>query len=224
MLCQQLPEYVAYAKNINISYVFITTNGRLATPDRLHTLFDAGLDSIKFSFNAEDRESYKKVCGVDAFDQVLKNLKQAKVCRGTNSKPAIYASSVFDPSNPEPFYRIKEMIVPFVDEHYPLRLYGKRSLETSSEATDIRPTHPEEMRSLQQMLPCWALFTEPHISVDGQMSVCYCDHDPRLYVGDLKTTSLKAVWHSEKFVSLRQAHLAKNICGTPCEQCIAYTR
>ena len=72
------------------------------------------------------------------------------------------------------------------------------------------------------MLPCWSLFTEPHISYDGHMSACFCDHDQRLYMGDLKIMSLMEAWHSEEFVALRRRHLAGDVRGTVCQGCIAY--
>jgi MoaA/NifB/PqqE/SkfB family radical SAM enzyme len=54
-----LNEHIAEAKALSFPYVFITTNGRLATEECLEPLFEAGLDSIKFSFNADDAESYR---------------------------------------------------------------------------------------------------------------------------------------------------------------------
>lgn len=54
------------------------------------------------------------------------------------------------------------------------------------------------------------------------MSACFCDHDPKFYVGDLRVMSLLEAWHSPKFVELRKRHLEKNVTGTPCAECIAY--
>ncbi len=218
LLTKALPQYVAYAKEVGIPYVFVTTNGRLATLERIKPLFDAGLDSIKYSINAPDRETYKTVCGVDGFDDVIGNLKTAWEYRGKKSKPAIYASTVFDPHNPDPFNRVREMIGPYVDQHYPLRLYGQKRMD--DEGVAIAST--EERIPIESKLPCWALFTEPHISFDGHMSACYCDHDERLYMGDLKKMSLMEAWHSNAFTALRKSHLEKNVKGTPCETCIAY--
>ena len=86
LLIKELPEYVAYAKEIGIEYVFITTNGRLATPERIRALFDSGLDSIKFSINAGNRKRYLKICGADAFDRVIENVKAAYEYRAGRKK------------------------------------------------------------------------------------------------------------------------------------------
>ena len=208
---------VTHAKKAGIRYVFITTNGRLATPERIRPLIDAGIDSIKFSINASTRDEYIRLCGVDAFDRVIQNLQTIKTLRGDSVVPSIYASTVYDPNNPEPFERLKEMIEPFVDEYYPLRLYGKK-------AYGEKPGTMQQVkaRTLASMLPCWSLFTLPHISYDGFLSACYCDHDTRFYMADLKTTSFIDAWHSSKSMELRRQHLKKNVKGYPCEECIAY--
>ena len=222
MLVKELPEYVAYAKKIGIPYVFITTNGRLANPERVKPVFDAGLDSIKVSVNGADREQYKKATGVDAFDMVLANLAKFKEIRGDRQKPAIYASSIFDPnSNRNIFEEVKPMVESYVDQHYGLRLYGEFTYDETVEGKE-RPIEKVKVRSLEDMLPCWSVFTEPHISYHGHMSICYCDHDPSLFVADLNKLSFREAWHCEKFVEIRRAHLNKNVTGYACADCIAY--
>jgi len=217
LLNPSLPAYVAEAKAMGFPYVFITTNGRLATLDRIRPLFEAGLDSIKFSFNADNPEHYRQVCGVDGFDRTLENLKAAWTLRGDSKRPAIYASTVQIAGREREYEQARALISPYVDQHYPLPLYGERTLDESERVGAATPS-----RALTAMLPCWALFTEPHISFDGHMSACYCDHDARLYMGDVKVVSVANAWHSDAFVKLREAHLAGDVSGTVCADCIAY--
>ena len=72
------------------------------------------------------------------------------------------------------------------------------------------------------MLPCWSLFTIPHISYDGFMSACYCDFNPDYFMADLKIVSFTGAWHSKKIMKLREKHLEKDILETPCQNCKAY--
>ena len=51
--CKWLPDAIAEAKKIGFPYVFLTTNGSAATPDRVEACMKAGLDSLKFSINFE---------------------------------------------------------------------------------------------------------------------------------------------------------------------------
>lgn len=225
LLVKALPEYIMFAKKIGIEYVFITTNGRLATPDKIRDLFDSGLDSIKFSINSGDREHYHKICGVDAFDQVISNVQFAHQYRGNKKNPAIYVSTIFEPSRRNDFEMVHALIGPYVDQHYPLRLYGKYAFsEDEKDKSDAAYTVQGHGRTLQSMLPCWSLFTEPHISFDGHMSACYCDHDEKFYMGNLHEMSLIEAWHSDRFAALRRKHLSGNVTGEVCEDCIAYKK
>ena len=45
----ELASYIKLAKDIGYTYVYLTSNGALATPERIRAVVDAGLDSIKFS-------------------------------------------------------------------------------------------------------------------------------------------------------------------------------
>ena len=46
----------------------MTSNGALATPEKIRAVIDAGLDSIKFSINAPERKMYAFIHGKDDFD------------------------------------------------------------------------------------------------------------------------------------------------------------
>jgi hypothetical protein len=60
-----LPEAVRYAKyDCGYPYVFLTTNGRMADPDRVRACMEAGLDSLKFSYNFSDAFQFHEVTGV----------------------------------------------------------------------------------------------------------------------------------------------------------------
>ena len=218
-LNKALPEYIAYAKKTGIPYVFLTTNGRTANGETLARCFDSGLDSIKFSINARNREDFIKVCKVDGFDRVVKNIRSAWAFRGNRDKPALYASTVYDPLRQKDYREVDALISPFVDEHYPLRLYGDYAFSIDNRE---RIEQHEHNRTLTSMLPCWSLFTLAHISYDGFLSACFCDFDSRLFMADLKKSSFFDAWHSPNFVQLRNRHLKRDVKGSPCEDCIAY--
>ena len=57
-MCDWLPEAIAFAKKRGIRYAFLTTNGSLATPERVRACMKAGLDSLKFSMNNADEEQF----------------------------------------------------------------------------------------------------------------------------------------------------------------------
>ena len=229
MLYPRLAEAIAFAKlDCGYPYVFLTTNGRMATADRLRACFAAGLDSLKFSLNGADQAQYKAITGVDAFDDVVANIKAARqvrdeVAAATGHRCALYASSIlYDGEQGARMARTIADVAPHLDEHYFLPLYGQAGLTAGARGTRPVAGNIGRVGALRDPLPCWSIFTEGHVSYDGQLSACCFDHDGRFAMGDLKTEGFLAAWGSERFRALRRAHLAKDVTGTACERCVAY--
>jgi organic radical activating enzyme len=229
MLYPRLAEAIRFAKHdCGYPYVFLTTNGRLAKPEKVRACMEAGLDSLKFSINAADAEQYKQVTRVNAFDAVIANLKAARAVRdevlaATGHRCGLYASSIlYDGEQQERMAATVAEIVPYVDEHYYLPLYNQAGFTAGAHGTTPVAGNIGRVGALRDPLPCWAVFTEGHVTYDGKLSACCFDHDGRFDMGDLTTTSFTEAWHSDAFTALRAAHLKKDVTGTVCERCIAY--
>jgi hypothetical protein len=226
-LCPWLPEAVRYAKReCGYPYVFLTTNGRMATPERVRECMEAGLDSLKFSFNFADAEQFMQVTNVRKIDfhKVEENLKAARRVRDEGKYSCgLYASSIrYDDEQLVRMEHAVERILPYLDEHYWLPLYGQAGLTSGARGTVPTAGNQGRVGALRKPLPCWSLFTEGHITWDGRLSACCFDHDGRFSMGDLNTQGFAQAWHSAPFQRLRAANLAEDVRGTVCEKCIAY--
>lgn len=227
LLCDWLADAIRYAKaECGYPYVFLTTNGRLATPQRVGELMAAGLDSLKFSFNNADAEQFHEVTGVKASDfyRVVENIKSARTVRDEGGYHCgLYSSSIrYDGEQLTRMKRAVDEILPFVDEHYWLPLYGQAGLTSGAAGTVPTAGNPGRLGALRRPVPCWSIFTEGHITYDARLSACCFDHDGRFSMGDLTEQPFLEAWHSEPFQTLRRAHLEENLCGTACQRCIAY--
>jgi len=229
--CRWLAEAVRFAKReCGYPYVFLTTNGRMATPERVRACITAGLDSLKFSFNFSDPEQFHEVTRVRAADfrTVEENLRQARRVRDeveaeTGHRCGLYASSIrYDDAQHERMASAVARIAPYVDEHYWLPLYGQAGLTSGARGTVPTAGNQGRIGALRKPLPCWSLFTEGHITYDGRLSACCFDHDGRFSMGELEREPFMQAWHSEPFQRLRRANLAEDVRGTLCEKCIAY--
>ncbi|MCC7275216.1 MAG: radical SAM protein [Alphaproteobacteria bacterium] len=233
-LCRWLEEAIAFAKEeCGFPYVFLTTNGSLATPERLEGCFEAGLDSLKFSFNYADAGQFTEVARVKPalYQRMIANIAQARAVRDwvatkTGRRCGLYASYIeYDGGQRARMEEAVAAIRPFVDEVYALPLYSQADLVTAEEkALGWVPTAGNRGRvgALREPIPCWSIFTEGHITWDGKLSACCFDHDGRFHMADLTRTPFAEGWHSERFQALRAAHLARRIQGTPCESCVAF--
>lgn len=221
---------IKHCKDIGFPYVFLTTNGSLCTEQNLREVMEAGLDSLKFSINASDYGQFREVMGVKPalYGDALHAVKVARKVRDEGGyKCGIYASSIkYDGVQQERMERLlDERVRPYVDEHYWLPLYSMGSLATEREKElGYRPTAGNQGRlgALREPLPCWSAFTEGHVTADGNLSACCFDADSRWKMGDLREQSFMEAWNSPEFVKLREAHLRRDVSGTPCEECVAY--
>ena len=70
LICKDLVEYVQCAKKCGDQYIYLDSNGVLATPEVINPILDVGLDSLKFSIHASTKETYYKITNSIHFDKV----------------------------------------------------------------------------------------------------------------------------------------------------------
>jgi len=227
LLYPRLADAIRLAKEIGYEYVFLTTNGRALSQEKAHDIMAAGLDSLKFSFNAADRVSYQEATSVDAFDTVVANIKNARIVRdhilaSTGHKCGLYASSIwYDDTQEAKMEDALGSIRSSLDEHYWLPLYNQAGYTTGAKGTRATaPGNPGRMGALRASLPCWVLFMEGHITWDGMLTGCCFSHESAWDFGDLNKMSFMEAWNSDAAQLLRKHNLNKDVRGTACERCI----
>ena len=203
LVLPNLERYCEIDKKVGAKRVFLTTNGILATPERVEGLVCAGLDSLKFSIGTPP-EDYR----------VIQNLLFAAwFCSGHGVE--VSASSVFDPDKAEQQNRLRASLAPYIDSYYCLPQMNQAGhMPTGCNG------NPGTLRDPRPIQPCWVLFNTAHITWDGHMTACCFDHDGRFKVADLFKTSVKDAWNCRKFTDLRAAHLSGKAKESLCERCL----
>ena len=74
MLVSDLPRMVGYLKDRGI-YVLFNTNGTVLSERNGRALIAAGLDELRVSLDASNRESFKAVRGRDYFNRIVRNVR-----------------------------------------------------------------------------------------------------------------------------------------------------
>jgi len=223
LLVPRLTEYVRYAKEqIGIEYVFLTTNGALATLDIMEPLVEAGLDSIKFSINAGTSDRYREMHGINAFDRVLANIRALAARRREKrwNHTRISASSLYDPDHRDETEALRKMLENDVDDFYLLPKYNQAGHVAGPGDVVGNPGRYEHM---VPPVPCHVLFNSAKITWNGWLTACCFDHDRSFEIADLATTSLLDAWWHPKFRALRRAHLDDNklnLRQSACAKCL----
>jgi radical SAM protein with 4Fe4S-binding SPASM domain len=227
-----LVDCIRYLKHdIGMPYVFLTSNGSMSFPEAVEACMQAGLDSLKWSVNAADEAQFERIMGVSGklFQRALSNIAAAWTLRSDKGYgTGLYASSIqYDGAQQDKMERLlAQHVRPYVDRHYWLPLYSMGAFATRREAElGYRPSAGNQGRigALREPLPCWSAFTEGHVTADGKLSACCFDATAHWTMGDLNKQSFMDAWNSDAFVRLREAHLRRDVRGTECETCIAYS-
>src|SRR6478752_2338678 len=74
MLVANLPRMVRYLKDRGV-YVLFNTNGTVLGERNGRALIDAGLDELRVSLDASNRESFKAIRGRDYFGRILRTVR-----------------------------------------------------------------------------------------------------------------------------------------------------
>lgn len=229
MLLPWLPNAIAEAKRRGFSYVFLTTNASLSTPEKVRDCMAAGLDSLKFSLNYADAEQFAEIARVKPalFPKMLENIKAAHEVREMGGYGCgLYASYIaYDGEQGERMKALVHELSPYLDQVYALPLYSQANLigdEMAEKGGVVRAGNPGRLGNMQEPIPCWSLFSEGRVTWDGKLAACCFDHNGAFEMGDLNTMDFMDAWHSGRFQALRQAHLKGHVEDTACAQCVAW--
>lgn len=231
-----------WVKNeLKFPYVFLTSNAVSSKPEVVEELMKLGLDSLKWSVNYSDVDQFMSHTGggKEQYESALSNICKAYyIKKNGNYKTTLSASSIlYEGKQKENMVNMLDIFIkPYVDNHYWLPLY-QMSMNSEKIKQDLGyiPTHgnmgridDKTMKPTREPLPCWTVFTEGHVRVDGNLAACCFGSDEKFDIGWLNGTNFMRIWNDKKLQHLREAQLrtktegAKALEGTPCSVCVAY--
>ncbi|MFW5671878.1 MAG: radical SAM/SPASM domain-containing protein [Acetivibrio ethanolgignens] len=214
-LVPELPEFIRKAKEIGYTYVYLTSNGSLATPEKIQAVIDAGLDSIKFSINAPERELYRFIHGRDDFDTVMKHLKYLNEYRKISGRQyKIFITGIltrFTEQCKEDYYRVFSELA---DEIVFKNVYNQGGYMPEIDTLLKCTTDQETYRR------CNLPFDAISVTCEGYLSIENADFENMLIVADLNKVSLKEGWYGEKMKEVRKMFLEDRLEGTICDGCV----
>lgn len=214
-LVPELPEYIKKAKEIGYTYVYLTSNGALATPERIRAVVEAGLDSIKFSINAPERELYKFIHGRDDFDKVMEHLKYLNQYREESGKNyKIYITGIltrYTEKLQDEYFRVFDGLADQIVFKYVYNQGG------------YMPEIEQYLRCECDTAPrrkCNLPFDAISVTCEGYLSIENADYENMLVVADLNKVSLKDGWYGEKMKDMRRRFMEDDLAGTLCDGCV----
>ncbi len=228
LLYEQLPETIDHLKQkVPHSRIFIITNGIALNSGLSGRLIQGGLDFICVSLNTGSKETYKWLCGVDRYDQVLDNILAFLTLRNRLNR-----------TSPNLAITLKITDVTRNEITPALKWWKDRLSITDNIVTQeifsLRDTLTAEMLDSQcrkpERYPCRQLWKDIRLDIDGNIYPCcgkalHPDYRAKseLCLGNIHKTSLYKAYAGKRIREIRRLHLKDRIEKLPtCLKCDAY--
>ncbi len=214
-LVPDLADYIKKAKEIGYTYTYLTSNGALATPEKIRAVIDAGLDSIKFSINAPQRKLYCFIHGHDDFDIVLEHLKYLNEFRKESGRDfKIYVTGILTRFTENLQDKYHEVFDDLADQIVFKFVYNQGGYMPEIDWLLRCFCDNEERRR------CNLPFDAISVTHEGYLSIENADYENMLIVGDLNKMSLKDAWYGDVMKEMRRKFMEDDLGGTLCDGCV----
>jgi MoaA/NifB/PqqE/SkfB family radical SAM enzyme len=222
-MTKDLESYIQVARQSKVRRIYVTTNGALATLEKVKLCYEAGLASIKFSINAGNQRDYFKIHGHDDFDKVLENVKDIYAWKKENNiELQMLGSCVSIPSLTGSVEQHREIFGKYFDDiqYVTAGSQGGQAFElplSTEERSEIFGNLKEQTKSSK---PCQLPWIRAHLTAEGYLTACCVDYNLDLVFGDLNIESLSEIWNNDTVRKLRAMHLKEDLNGLICDQCL----
>jgi len=187
----------------------INTNASMLNENMIHAILSTDIQSIIFSVDAADKETYEKIRVNGKFDKIMENLKlfaQIRKDHYSKSKHIVKMSGVKiskDQSMKSMEKQFQELadVIAFVN-------YSPWESAYDNEPNDLKHA-------------CKELWTRMFVWADGKVNPCDYDYKSILSKWNANNTSISDIWNSKEYNDLRQKHLnQKRNTIEPCVRCL----
>jgi len=253
----QINDFIDYISNIRripgtIQHFNIHTNGNVLSDEHIECIIKSELDSILFSIDAANEDTYRKIRVNGELSIVTENIEKLLKARNSagRKRPAVIMQFILMDEN---IGEIKD----FVDMGKKLGIerviYAGRkednilglpqdpnllfpqidydlifikALEPNALTKD--QTHREIITTVPEGMkrrPCGSLWRMFSVAWDGQATACCRDDQVKMPVGNVLEHGLENVWYGEKLKELRLAHIKGEFEKAPkCVDCVNWVK
>lgn len=216
LLNKELEEIIkSTKKKYNLPYVYFSTNGLLLNQKRALSILKSGIDSIKFSINAFDKESYKRVHQKDDFDEVICNLKNLLLLKKEKYPHLkVFISAVNDMDE----IAIKEIFQVLLEDLY---IYVDGVIRYKLQFTAKNTNKDNILIDAQDCLI--SPFKEIYINSDCTLGFCCKDYFDEINFGSLLEHDFMKLYNGVEYKKMRQRFLENNFeKDTLCYNCLVF--
>ncbi len=205
-------------REANVFGLAVRTNGLAMNEQVARAMCDNGVDVVQVLLDANDAQAYRSLHGVDAWDEVTRNMKVLNEVRQSRTQvnPIIAASLT----------KSRETIgamESFYDRW--LSFSGWAVVEGYSHHAGLLEDRRVMSMAPPHRQPCRQLRERSTVLADGCVVGCDQDFQGQYVLGDLKRQTLTEIWQGPQMNALRQAQRTGAYALHPmCEKCDEWHR
>ena len=213
MLHKNIVDMINYAKNAGMPAVNLST---AATTTNLDSLLETELDDLILSIDGSSKEMYERMRVGGTFEKTVeiatKFLEKKKDMK--KEKPYVRVQIIRTKETEKEITDYLKKWLPLADTVYAHNLDGMVPW-----LGNVMMTNDEVKKKNANRLPCTQLWKVINVFWNGTVSCCCHDALGDMVLGNLKDSTLKELWHSERAEMFRQRHLNNDLDGTICKSC-----
>ena len=200
LLHPRIFDMIRSAASRNI-YTLINTNGTLLDENKARSALDSGLNSISFSFDTFQKDTYESLRVGASYEKTLKNMDRflnLKVQRNQRWPHTII--EIIDMKDTRPHMKafMRQAREMGFDE---VRVWKFHNWTDDDEVVDL---HSPFSGNSHGYYPCEYPFFLMAVYWDGTVVPCCIDYDGSYPFGNVRESSLLSIWNSPKAQHLRR--------------------
>ena len=208
LLHRDLVRLVRVAKDAGVGEVGLSTNGVSLHGRLADALLASGLDRLECSIDADDPAAYLALRGRDHFARVTANVR-AFLARKRALGVDRPVTSIQLMRTPAVEARLAALVAAW-RPHLGPRDFVMTIVPAGFAGTVDVPHAPAGARP-----SCRWLFTSLMVMQDGTVTMCGADWDARAPLGNVRDTTLAAIWNGAELGRRRRAHLEGRFGDVP---------
>ena len=195
----------------------MATNASLLTEARARRLLEIGIDTLSFSMDTLNPDTYRRLRGCDyaeSLGNVLRFLELRAAHGGAVGCTNVQVSAVKTAENA---HEMEDFISFWRSKVDRIRIYPEHSADGNPGSL------PGAADTACPRTPCKKVMEDMVIYWNGDVALCNHDWTRRVtgpHIGSVKDTSIANVWRSPAYEAIRTAHSQGQLAGIlPCEHC-----
>lgn len=224
---------VETAKKKNI-YTVTSTNAHFLTERKAKETVQSGLDRILISIDGTTQETYENYRKGGSLAKVIEGTKHLVAAKkaANSSTPHIIIQFLVVQPNEHQIEEIQDLGKELGVDEVALKtaqVYdyenGNALIPSIEKYSRYKKNSKGKFQLKNDLLnSCWKLWHSCVITWDGKVVPCCFDKDAQHQVGDLTTTSFKAIWQSDLYDSFRRKILKSRAEIDICTNCSEGTK